>query len=70
MILSLSGGFHNSPEIKIRVSNTSYRAYSIGSITFTEMLTDYQQKKLSRHFCGIKGCTCGAYMRADIDAFL
>ena len=68
MILSLSGGFHNSPEVKVRVSNSTYRAYSLGQIEFHEMLTDYQDKKLSKHFCGVKGCTCGSYMRAEIEA--
>jgi len=69
MDIVLSGGFHNSPEIKIRVDNTSYRNYALGYIEFDDMLTNYQRKRLERHFCGIKGCTCGSYRRANVEAY-
>lgn len=70
MTITLSGGFHNSPEIRIRVNETIYRMYSIGMIEFPRMLSDYQKRKLERHFCGIKGCTCGSYMRANIESYI
>lgn len=67
--LILSGGFHNAPEMSIRVSETLYRMYSCGMIEFPEMLSKYQRSKLERHFCGIKGCKCGSYLRANIEVF-
>ena len=43
--ITLSGGFHNSPNIDLRVKNN---ALSIG-----------QYKRLDKHMCGIKDCICG-----------
>ena len=59
------GGFHHSKAIQVRVPYSLYSLYSCDKIDFDEMLSDYQRKKLTRHFCGIKGCTCGSYHRAD-----
>lgn len=62
----LSGGFHNSPEITINVKNdNAVKDWKNGNIPFSELLTAYQKKRLENHFCGIKGCTCGAYTRAE-----
>jgi hypothetical protein len=41
----LSGGFHNAPDINLRVKNGKL---SIG-----------QLDRLDRHMCGIKDCICG-----------
>lgn len=70
MTITLKGGFHNVSETKIRVSNSVYRLYALGHIEFNDMLTEYQKQKLDKHFCGIKGCTCGSYARAEIEALL
>lgn len=69
MTISLKGGFHNVSETKIRVENSIYRLYALGRIEFNDMLTEYQEKKLSKHFCGIKGCTCDSYRDAEIETF-
>lgn len=72
-MLKLDGGFHNSEEIRINVSDKAYEALSIvksGDMSIREWadmyLSVYQEKKLDNHFCGIKGCQCGSYERATI----
>jgi hypothetical protein len=64
--LTLSGGFHNSPETTIQVSDKDYEAYKSGSVALYEILSPAQDKRLRKHFCGIAGCTCGSYTRATI----
>lgn len=65
----LSGGFHNSSDITIRVSNSLYRMYAMGRIEFDNILSDYQRKRLEQHFCGVKGCKCGSYKGANIEVY-
>lgn len=43
--------------------------YAIGMIEFPRMLSEYQKKKLEKHFCGIKGCNCKSYLEANIEVF-
>ena len=68
-----NGGFHKSSEIKLYIdfSRNSLIDYADGKISLKELidenLTPYQRKRLENHFCGIKGCTCGSWNRADID---
>ena len=45
MKITLSGGFHNSSPIDLRIKNNEL---SLG-----------QYKRLSNHMCGIKECVCG-----------
>lgn len=63
--IRLYGGFHNSPEIIINVSDNAVEDWKNEKSNFQEILSDYQRKRLENHFCGIKGCTCGSYMRAE-----
>lgn len=67
-----SGGFHNSKETYVIVSQKAYNAFDDverGLISSSEWIENYlsdnQKKRLENHFCGIKGCTCGSYTRAD-----
>lgn len=53
------GGFHGSPEVKFRVDSRFVTQKC------TSFLTDHHKKKLKKHFCGIKGCACGSYARAE-----
>lgn len=70
--ITLSGGFHNNGEINIFV-DIKNRALidwngdkdTIGLLR--ESMTPYQRKRLEKHFCGIRGCVCGSWERADID---
>lgn len=64
--LTLSGGFHNASETTIQVSDNDYKALKSGNVALGEILTPSQERRLRRHFCGIQGCTCGAYTRATI----
>lgn len=66
--LTLAGGFHNSPEITISLPESIYRRVITGELDLCEhhVLSVSQRKKLDRHFCGIKGCTCGGVQRASI----
>jgi len=71
--VTFSGGFHNSKAISLYMnfSNEALCDYADGQIGATDLidenLTPYQRKRLERHFCGIKGCMCGHWHRADID---
>lgn len=58
--ITLVGGFHNASPITIRVDES----YHPATHSIQEVLSESQARKLSRHFCGIKGCTCGSYYRA------
>lgn len=59
--VTYSGGFHNSPDMTLRVRVIERNGYRIGQ------LSDGQRARLNRHFCGITGCTCGGTSRADAD---
>lgn len=71
--VTFSGGLHNSTPINLNMnfSNEALCDYADGQIgakdLIDENLTPYQRKRLERHFCGIKGCMCGHWHRADID---
>lgn len=65
-MITLSGGFHNSPAIRLRLSESAYRRLKDDGEGIYSVVTAYQAKRLDRHFCGIKGCTCGAAGRAHI----
>lgn len=68
----ISGGFHNSSETHVNVSKEAYDAFDdvvngkMSEVGWCERwLTNNQEKRLWNHFCGIKGCTCGSYIRAN-----
>ena len=65
--ITLSGGFHNSPAINFRISESAYNALKSGEAQLYEVLSPNQLKRADNHFCGIKGCTCGGCMRAEIE---
>ena len=66
--ITFFGGFHNSSAATIRVSNETANDIREGFCSLSECLTSYQLRRLNRHFCGIKGCTCGGVMRASVEA--
>lgn len=68
----LEGGFHNSDAISVAIKaneNDINEAVNYGG-SLKELIldnaTDYQQKRLMQHFCGIAGCTCGSWRRARV----
>lgn len=64
--LTLSGGFHNVNPIRVRIPREAYKLVAAGIVELSDALTKSQLNRLSRHFCGIAGCTCGGYTRAEI----
>ncbi len=63
--ITFYGGFHNREEMEIRVKDKkSIERIVKGESHPLDEISDNQRKKLDRHFCGIKGCTCGGALRA------
>ncbi len=64
------GGFHDSPEIRLYINFkkeniNEFMAGKIGKKDLIDMsITPYQRRRLERHFCGNKECTCGSWLRA------
>lgn len=65
--ITLSGGFHNAQPINFKVSESAYNALKRGDAQIYDVLSASQLKRANNHFCGIKGCTCGGCMRAEIE---
>ena len=71
--VTLSGGFHNSSEIKLRIDfpHNALLDYADKKVYAKDLIeeyaTPYQRKRLENHFCGINGCTCRSWQRADVD---
>lgn len=63
MKIQLSGGFHNSNTITLYVK---CQKDDISHHTLSSILSTNQLNKIEKHFCDIKGCTCGSYMRSII----
>jgi len=60
----LEGGFHNSPEIRFVLNiDKKYSDMSADEL-FYHYATEHQKNRAKRHFCGINGCLCGAYVKA------
>ena len=63
----LSGGFHSSAPIQIRVWGLRFDGPDEDiPAALDQWLTPYQRRRLERHFCGIPGCACGSWHRAEI----
>lgn len=65
--VTLYGGFHNAAAIRVRVNEQQYNDLKEGFYPMDEILSEGQLKRLNRHFCGIKGCTCGGVHRAAME---
>ena len=61
------GGFHNCGAIRVRVNDEQYNALKEGLCPKSEVLSDYQVRRLQKHFCGVDGCLCGGFIRATMD---
>lgn len=70
--VTLKGGFHHRDEIKIYVDFpfSALCDYHDGKIKARDLINDYisehQDTRLEKHFCGVRGCHCGAWYRATI----
>jgi hypothetical protein len=58
--IKFDGGFHNSSPMVISVPLYFYAANR-----YPHYLSLRQKRKLQKHFCGIKSCTCGGAARAE-----
>lgn len=65
--LKLSGGFHNVAPIYENVSEDAYCDFENELANLSEIFSEEQRERLNRHFCGIPGCTCGGFLRAEIE---
>lgn len=61
------GGFHNCGAIRVRVSEEQRNDIAEGFTPLYDILSDGQLRRLNRHFCGVRGCTCGGVNRATIE---
>ena len=58
--IKLIGGYHNRDEMIMFID---YRAIGyVGDVDLTYLSRD-QKRRADKHFCGIKGCSCGGYSR-------
>lgn len=62
--ITLSGGFHNSRNIRVQVPADFHPATD----RLIDVLSETTIERLNRHFCGIRGCTCGGLQRANVEA--
>lgn len=65
--ITLYGGFHNAPSVNVMIPEHSAECLREGYETIQGVLTDAQLKRMMKHFCGVKGCTCGGVRRATIE---
>lgn len=61
------GGFHNCGAITINATEQQVDELNEGFYSLSDILTDYQLKRLNRHFCGVRGCLCGGVIRAEYE---
>lgn len=65
MKIQFYGGFHNSGHCNV-IAGEKYRdSIKNRELHPEEFLSVSQAKRLSRHFCGIKGYMCGGPYRAN-----
>lgn len=67
--ITLEGGFHNSKAttVTINIPNIDLPLEGFQGRDIDELyISESQIKRLNRHFCGISGCKCGGYLRAEI----
>jgi hypothetical protein len=72
--VTFEGGFHNCAPITLRVPLQSIRpgGRTVYGTPYGPSLDDAwyptpaQERRLEAHFCGIAGCQCGGWRRADV----
>lgn len=62
--ITLFGGFHNSDAINAIIRQSDLEDLKTNNIAIEDALSR-QLEHLNRHFCGIKGCSCGGVNRAS-----
>lgn len=64
-LITLEGGFHNSDSIQVKIK-TEYLDRIETASDCRQFVSEQVEKKLDKHFCGIKGCKCGGFARAEL----
>lgn len=64
--ITLYGGFHNVSSVRVRISDEDYESVKNGDKPVWEALSESQEKRLDKHFCGMKDCCCGGIRNKDV----
>lgn len=60
VMVRFRGGFHDSREIQMKIDKRYLETSD------SRFLSDFQVKKLQRHFCGIRYCKCPSFLMAQL----
>lgn len=66
MKVRLSGGFHNAQETMLVLKGERWEGESIHD-AIARLASEGQLFRITRHFCGVSGCTCGSWCRAEAE---
>lgn len=58
------GNFHNASPIDLRVDLENTIEWNGDDLI---LLTDYQSRRIEKHFCGMSDCCCGAGPLIQVD---
>ena len=64
MKIRLVGGFHSAPETMLVLGGERWEGESIHD-AIARLASERQLSRLNGHFCGVSGCTCGSWCRAE-----
>lgn len=64
--ITLYGGFHNVSSVRVRISDEDYESVKNGDMPVWEALSEAQEKRLDKHFCGMNDCCCGGIRNKDV----
>lgn len=62
-LVEISGGFHDSDPIRVRVPSN----WEINRSDICNVVSERVMSKIQSHMCGISGCTCGGVYRGIIE---
>ena len=66
MKIRLVGGFHSAPETMLVLKGERWEGESIHD-AIARLASERQLSRLNGHFCGVSGCTCGSWCRAEAE---
>ncbi len=66
MKVRLVGGFHNAPGTCLILQGERNPEESISDAVH-RLASEGQLARLERHFCGVRGCSCGSWCRAEAE---
>ena len=64
--ITLYGGFHNASSVRVRISDKDYEDIKNGNMPIWEAISEAQEKRLNKHFCGMKDCSCGGIRNKEV----